>query len=62
LLDQLKELEENKADLTEEEYNELKASTIHDLQTFQKSLDTMLSDPNNNMLETEIEKSKREIF
>lgn len=38
LLDQLQELEDNKADLTQEEYEEMKESTRADLETFQTFL------------------------
>jgi hypothetical protein len=52
LLDQLRELEENKADLTEEEYREMKQETLEELKTFQNSLNHLLADPNNSVLES----------
>lgn len=57
LLDQLQELEENKADLTQEEYEEMKESTHADLETFQNFLQNCQK--GDQILDSQIEKSKK---
>ena len=60
MVDQLRELEENREDLTEEEYNELKESTNADLQTFKNSLENLKK--GDEILDSEIEKSKKQLI
>lgn len=56
----MQELEENKADLTQEEYEEMKESTHADLETFQNFLQNCQK--GDQILDSQIEKSKKEIM
>jgi hypothetical protein len=60
LLDQLNELEELKAEISEEEYQQMKKDTLEELKTFQKSLE---DNQNGELsLDSEIEKTKAELM
>lgn len=60
LLEQLNELDQLRAELSEEEYGQMKKDTLEELQTFQKSLEEMESGELS--LDSEIEKSKAEVM
>ena len=56
----MQELETNREDLEEEEYEEIKKSTLEDLKTFQHYLGNLQK--GDQILESAIEKSKKQII